>query len=203
MWLKPSRVFSPASLCLRVCFHVLETRYASCASTPARNGSGERFHQRFQGQENSHTNHQGEFIGKPSRGYCDVSETSSASCASLAPALAAPEPVAATSHEGWGIIRDLFPEINSSGLASVNHARGFSGSCTRFQCVTHEASVEHAPGFCGMGGGGRRLTFSENSGKFSSSPQNSGSHLPEILGNSGIVRGCTNHDLRRGGISVT
>ena len=50
------------------------------------NGSGERSPQRFQGQANSHTNHL----------YCGVSKTSSASCASLAPALAVPEPVAAT-----------------------------------------------------------------------------------------------------------
>jgi hypothetical protein len=97
-----------------------------------------------------------------------ISKTSSASRASLAPVLPVPEPVAATSHEGWGMIRDLLPGINFPGLASVNHARGFSGSCTRFQCVTHEASVEHAPGFSGVGGGGvleRRLTFSENPGK--------------------------------------
>jgi hypothetical protein len=30
-----------------------------------RNGSEERFHQRFQGQANSHTNHLGKFIGNP------------------------------------------------------------------------------------------------------------------------------------------
>ena len=35
-----------------------------------------------------------------------------------------------------GMIRDLFPGINSPGQVSVSHARGFSG-----------ASVEHAPGF--------------------------------------------------------
>ena len=47
---------------------------------------------------------------------------------------------------------------------------------------------------------GRRLTFSENPGKFSSSSQNSGSHRqgnPGFSGifasSDGIVRGCTNH----------
>jgi hypothetical protein len=63
---------------------------------PTRNKSGERFHQRFQGQANLHTNHLGNFICKQSRGYCDISETGSASCASLVPAAAVPEPVAAT-----------------------------------------------------------------------------------------------------------
>ena len=41
---------------------------------PSRNGSGERFYQRFQGKANSHTNHLGKFIGKLSRGF-SVSRT--------------------------------------------------------------------------------------------------------------------------------
>ena len=53
------------------------------------------------------------------------------SFASLVPALPVPEPVAATSREGWGMIWDLFPGINSPGQASVGYARGFSGACTR------------------------------------------------------------------------
>jgi hypothetical protein len=36
----------------------------------------------------------------------------------------------------------------------VDHARGFSGICTRPQWVTREASVDHAPGFSGVGRGG-------------------------------------------------
>ena len=126
-----------------------------------------------------------------------------ASCASRVPALAMPVPVAATSREGWGIIWDLFPGINSPGQASVEHAPGYSGARTRHQWR------------CGAAGGGwcsspwPRLTLPENPGKFSSSTQNPGNDLRGFLGNSrnfassdGIVRGCTNQDPRRGGISV-
>ena len=47
---------------------------------------------------------------------------------------------------------------------------------------------------------GPRLTFSENPGKFSSPSQNPGNHRQS---SDGIVHGCTNHDPRRGSISVT
>ena len=73
----------------------------------------------------------------------------------------------------------------------MEQARGFRGSRTKIQWVTHEASVEHAPGLSGVGwavGGGGVLeppTFSENPGEFSSPPQNPGGHLPGILGKSG------------------
>jgi hypothetical protein len=60
--------------------------------------------------------------------------------------------------------------VNSPVQASVEQARGLSGSRTKLKWITHEASVEHAPGFSGgcVGGcssPGRRLTFSENPGK--------------------------------------
>ena len=72
--------------------------------------------------------------------------------------------------------------------------------------------MEHAPGFsAGVGlwvgvvcsSPERRPTFSENPGKILGKSwenlelaENYGSHLPEILGNSGIVCGCINHAPR-------
>jgi hypothetical protein len=87
------------------------------------------------------------------------------------------------------MIRDSFPGINSPGQALVEHARSFSGSRTRLQWSMNQASVEYASGFSGVGGGGvlEPPTLSEDSGKLSSSPQNSGSHLQGILGKSGIL----------------
>ena len=38
--------------------------------------------------------------------------------------------------------------------ASVDHEPGFSESRTRLQWITHQALVEQAPGFSGVGGGG-------------------------------------------------
>ena len=69
----------------------------------------------------------------------------------------------------------------------MEQARGFHGSRTKIQWVTHEASVEHAPGLSGVGGavgGGGVLeppTFSENPGEFSSPPQNPGGEFWENL----------------------
>ena len=51
------------------------------------------------------------------------------------------------------MIRDSFPVINSPGQAPVDRALGFSASCTKLQWVTHQASVQHAPGLSGVGGG--------------------------------------------------
>ena len=98
-----------------------------------------------------------------------------------------------TTWENLSAIWDSFPGINSPGQALVYHARGFSGSRTRLQWSMHQASVEHAPGFSGgvglwVGGGVLEPpTFSENSGRISSSPQNPGGHLPEIQGIQGIL----------------
>ena len=103
-----------------------------------------------------------------------------------------PSAAAGSGNEGnkatknGGMILDSDPGINSPG---------------RLQCITHEASVDHAPGFSGActrlqrSGWGwcaralgpvrpsRKILGKswENSGKFSSWPQNPGSHLPEIL----------------------
>jgi hypothetical protein len=52
------------------------------------------------------------------------------------------------------MIRDSVPGINSPGQAPVDRALGFSASRTKLQWVTHEASVQHAPGLSGVGGGG-------------------------------------------------
>ena len=64
---------------------------------------------------------------------------------------------------------------------------GVQDSVQQPQWVTHEASVQHAPGLSGVGGGGvlEPPTFSKNPEEFSSPSQNSGSHLPVILGKSG------------------
>ena len=44
--------------------------------------------------------------------------------------------------------------VDNSGQPSFSGIRNrFSGSCTRFQWVTHETSVEHTPGFSGGGWG--------------------------------------------------
>ena len=60
----------------------------------------------------------------------------------------------------------------------MDHPPRSSGSHTKLRCSTHQALV--------VGGGVLEPpTFSENPGEFSSSPQNSGSHLPVILGKSG------------------
>ena len=107
-----------------------------------------------------------------------------------------------------GMIRDSFPGINSPGQAPVEHARGFSGSRTRLQCSTHQASDQASVVWVGVvcSSPGPRPTFSENTEilepvpKFWESPAgNSGN----FASSDGIVRGCTNHDPRRGGISVT
>jgi hypothetical protein len=100
------------------------------------------------------------------------------------------------------MIRDSFPGINSPEQALVDHALGFSGSRTRLQWSFSGARTR-LQWRCGAVGGGGELEpwvlsdilgkSWENPGKFSSPSQNSGSYLPEILGFSGIVRGCTNH----------
>jgi hypothetical protein len=79
----------------------------------------------------------GEFAHKsPGKSYWQTVTRllSSASCASRAPALPVPEPVAATSHKGWGMIRDNSPGLIPRGRLQWTR--------TRFQWVTYEASVE-------------------------------------------------------------
>ena len=49
-----------------------------------------------------------------------------------------------------GIIRDLFPGTNSPGQASVEHARGLSGSRTRLQWSTHRASDQDSVVWVGV-----------------------------------------------------
>ena len=51
-----------------------------------------------------------------------------------------------TATKDGGMIGIKFPGINSPGQASVGHARGFKWSM-------HQALVEHARGFSGVGGG--------------------------------------------------
>jgi hypothetical protein len=88
--------------------------------------------------------------------------------------------------------------------ASVDRALGFSGSRTKIQWVTHEASVQHAPGLSGVGLRasdflGKSWGILEPAAKSWGSAGNSG----KIWEFDGIVRGCTNDDPRRDGISVT
>ena len=102
----------------------------------------------------------------------------------------------------------VYPDTspNHSGNKGWRNDPGFIPR-GRLQWDTHEATVDHAPGFsgasaehaAGFSGGvglwagvvrsspGRRLTFSGNPGEFSSPPQNPGGHLPGILGKSGIL----------------
>ena len=61
----------------------------------------------------------------------------------------------------------------------MDHAPRSSGSHTKLRCSTHQALVVWV---------GVPPTFSENPGEFSSPSQNSGSHLPVILGKSGNLR---------------
>ena len=88
-------------------------------------------------------------------------------------------------------------------------------AAVELQWIMHQALVQHAAGFSGVGGGGLldRLTISENPGKILGESRarrkNSGSHRQGILGNSGnfassdgIVRGCANHAPRTAGISI-
>ena len=73
--------------------------------------------------------------------------------------------------------------------------------------------MEHAPGFSGVGGGGVLepwASWSDFLGKFWEDLELAAKSWESPAGNSrnfassdGIVRGCTNHGPRRGGISVT
>ena len=83
-----------------------------------------------------------------------------------------------------GMIRDSFPGINSPGQAPVEHAPGLSGSRTRLQWSFSGARTGLQWRWAGVvrSSPWPSPTFSENSGKLSSPSQNSGSHLPEILG---------------------
>ena len=82
---------------------------------------------------------------------------------------------------------------------------GPRGTRTRFQWITHEASVEHAPGFSGVGGGGvlepwassdflRKIQGNSRARRkiLGSSAENSGN----FASSDGIIRGFTNHDPR-------
>jgi hypothetical protein len=72
--------------------------------------------------------------------------------------------------------------------------------------------VEHAPGFSGVGGGGvlepsapsdfRRKSW-EVLERVVKSRESSAGNSGIFASSDGIVRWCTNHDLRSGGISVT
>ena len=83
-------------------------------------------------------------------------------------------------------LKSLMKPVNSPpGQASVEQARGgFSGSRTKIQWVTHEASVQHAPGLSGVGGSSvlEPWALSDFLGEFSSPSQNPGSHRQGILG---------------------
>ena len=99
------------------------------------------------------------------------------------------EKTAAKDSKGWvpelgrhrARQKQHIPEI------ALEHAPSFSGSRTNLRCSTHQASVEVWG--CGWGvvcsSPGRRPTFSENPGEFSSPSQNPGSHLQGIPGKSG------------------
>jgi hypothetical protein len=89
--------------------------------------------------------------------------------------------------------------------ASVSHALGFSESRTRLQW-------SFIGGFSGVGGGGvlepsAPSNFLKKSWEIlepvAKSRESSAGNSGYFASSDGIVRWCTNHDLRRGGISVT
>ena len=113
---------------------------------------------------------------------------------------------------------EIAPLIHSGNQATKDRGlmrgqfpgAGFSGTSTRLQWIAHQDPVGHTRSFggactrpqrcgwgCGRGLCARASVFLGNPGEFSSPPQNPGGHLPD---SDGIVRGCTNHDRRRGGI---
>jgi hypothetical protein len=101
-------------------------------------------------------------------------------------------PVTLVTKDG-GMIRDSFPGINSPGQAPVEHAPGLSGSRIRLQWSFSGARTRLQWRRGAVGGGGVVEPWAssdflgENPGEFSSPSQNSGSHLPGILGIPGFL----------------
>jgi hypothetical protein len=92
---------------------------------------------------------------------------------------------------------------NSPGRASVEHAPSFSGAGTRLQWRLRGCGVVGGDGVLEPWASSDFLGKSwENLAPVAKSWESSAGNSRILASPDGIVHGCTNHDLRRGGVSA-